>query len=62
MTIRKNCSPAKRSSEPTLFDWAAARKRWDDAGYPAHKLARDHGLPRHLAMVVAVHLYGGDKR
>lgn len=62
MTISKNRSPDKRSSEPTLFDWAGARKRWDDAGYPAHHLSRNHGLSPRQAMLVAGFLYDGDKR
>jgi hypothetical protein len=62
MTIRKNRSSDKLSSPLPLFDWANTRKRWQDAGYPAHKLASNHGLSRNQAMLVAGLLYDGDKR
>lgn len=62
MRIRKNRSPDKRSSPLPLFDWAAARKRWDDAGYPAHHLARNLGVSPDRARVLADLVYGGDKR
>lgn len=62
MTIRKNRSPDKRSSEPTLFDWADKRKRWQDAGYPAHHLARSLGVSPNRARLFAGFIFDGDKR
>lgn len=62
MTIRKNRSPDKRSSPLPLFDWANARKRWQDAGYPAHSLARRHGVSPDRARLIAGFIYDGEKR
>ena len=62
MTIRKSRSPDKRSSPLPLFDWADARKRWQEAGYPAHHLSLSRGLSPDRARLVAGLLYDGDKR
>lgn len=62
MTISKNRSSDKRSSQLPLFQWADSRQRWNDAGYPAHSLARRYGVSRGRARLLAGLIYDGDKR